>query len=103
MGDAENGRKIFAKICATCHTVEKGGRNKVGPNLFGIVGKTTGSHPTFSYSEGMKNKGATWNESNLDEYLEKPKKFIPGGKMVFPGLKKSVERKDVIAYLETLK
>ena len=59
--------------------------------------------PGFGYSEAMKSKGITWNESNLDLYLEKPKNIVPGGKMVFAGMKKAEERKDVIAFLRDLK
>ncbi|XP_043267857.1 cytochrome c-1-like [Venturia canescens] len=103
MGDAANGKKLFAKVCATCHTADKGGKHKIGPNLFGIMGHTCGTNESFNYSESMKKKGVVWDEKTLDEYLEIPKKMVPGTKMVFPGLKKQEERNDIIAFLKTLK
>ncbi|CAH2011383.1 unnamed protein product [Acanthoscelides obtectus] len=101
MGDAEKGKKIFARSCAQCHTCEKGGKHKQGPNLHGIIGRRSGSAEGFSYTDANKNKGVIWSESTLDEYLTDPKKYIPGTKMIFPGLKKTNERQDLIAYLKS--
>ncbi|RUS14674.1 cytochrome c-like domain-containing protein [Endogone sp. FLAS-F59071] len=76
------------------------GGNKVGPNLHGLIGRKSGQVPGFSYTAANQNKGCTWNEETLFEYLENPKKYIPGTKMAFAGLKKPQERADVIAYLK---
>ena len=97
-GNAEAGKKIFNK-CKACHALEAG-KKKVGPSLHGIMGSPAGKMEGFKYSKAMMESGIEWTEENLDKYLTKPKEFIPGNKMIFPGLKKEQQRADVIAYIK---
>ncbi len=100
-GDPVKGEKVFKK-CKACHTVDAGGKNKVGPNLFGVYDRKSAQVEGFKYSKAMMAADLVWNDENLDGYLAKPKKFIPKNKMSFAGLKKESQRQDVIAYLKTL-
>jgi len=99
--DVEAGKTAFKK-CALCHTAEAG-KNKIGPSLFGIVGRKSAALENFNYSEAMKKFDHTWDEATLDTYLADPRGTVPETKMIFPGIKDKAERDDVIAYLETLK
>jgi cytochrome c len=96
-GDPAKGEKVFAK-CKACHTLEAG-KNRIGPSLAGLFGRTAGTVAEFKYSDAMAASGIVWDEATLDSYLADPKNAIPGNKMVFPGLKKEEDRQDVIAYL----
>ncbi len=102
--DVDKGKKV-ARKCTACHTFEEGGKNKVGPNLYNIIGKTAGEGDGYKFSKALAAKGAegyTWTYQHLDDYLANPKKAIPGNKMTFPGLKKPQDRADVIAYIRSL-
>ncbi len=92
------------KICAVCHTIEKDGPVRLGPNLWGVVGSPVAKAAGFSYSDGMKEKGekiGTWVPNELDIFLTKPENVVPGTRMTFPGLPDQQERADVIIYLNT--
>ena len=99
--DAENGAKVFKK-CMACHAIDE--KNKIGPSLKGIVGRKAATVEGFKYSDAMLAKaaeGVVWDEATLTVYLPDPKAFVPGTKMVFPGLKKPEEVTDLIAFLKT--
>jgi cytochrome c len=98
--DPKRGEQI-AKVCQTCHTFEKGGPNKVGPNLWGVVGRPK-VEPGFNYSAAMKAKGGDWTIDDLNQFLASPRGYIPGTAMSFAGLPRGPQRADVIAFLNTL-
>lgn len=102
-GDAEAGKKVF-RACAACHDAREG-KNKIGPSLFAVVGRTPGTADGFKYSDAMKAFGAggkTWDAETLDAYLTNPRGVVPGTRMAFPGLKAGPDRENLIAYLESL-
>jgi len=96
--DPDRGKKVFRK-CSACHTVEKGGTRKIGPNLWGIVGAPAGAREGFRYSKAMTAFGGSWTPERLDAYLTKPRTVVKGGSMSFAGLKRGRDRADVIAFL----
>lgn len=99
-GDAANGSKLFAQRCAMCHS-NKGGPNKLGPALNGVVGRKAGTMQ-YGYSPALKQLGSAWSPQLLDQWLAMPRKIAPGTRMVL-GTPKPQDRADVIAYLTTLK
>ncbi|HKF72046.1 MAG TPA: cytochrome c family protein [Stellaceae bacterium] len=99
--NAENGQKAFKQQCGLCHDVAAG-KNRVGPSLFGVVGRKAGGADGFHYSDGNKNSGLTWDQATLDKYLADPRATVPGTTMTYAGLKNDEQRKDIIAYLATL-
>ena len=99
--EVEEGRRYFRRICFACHT-DEAGRNKIGPSLFGVVGRQSGTATGFAYSAAMKKKAVTWDDETLDKYLTSPRAFIPGNRMAFAGVYKAEDRRNVIAYLKTL-
>lgn len=99
---AVSGETVFKK-CVACHTIDKGGRNGVGPNLHGIVGKAVAASEGYSYSAAMKAKGGVWDAATLDAYLENPRKAMVGTKMSFAGIPDTAERKALIEYLAAQK
>ena len=98
-GDAVKGEKVFGQ-CKTCHVAEKG-VNRVGPSLWGVVGRHSGSIEGFKYSPANKNSGIVWTEDNLFTYLAAPQKFLPGTYMAYAGMKSPQDRADLIAFLKT--
>jgi len=100
--DAAAGQRVYNQ-CRACHTVDQGGRNAVGPNLHGVVGRKAASVEGFRYSGPMREKasgGLTWNEDQLRAYLRNPKEVVPGGSMSYPGLKNEQQLNDLVAYLK---
>jgi cytochrome c len=99
--NADAGQDVF-KRCLQCHTPDKGGPNRVGPNLWSIVGRKVGQHAGFPYSEAMKTHGGEWGWKDLATYLHDPKGTLPGNKMAFAGIKDNAELADLLVYLRKL-
>jgi len=99
--DVAAGEKVFAK-CAACHTVNQGGANGIGPNLYGTVGEEIGHGKAgFAFSDALKSKGGTWTFEAMDHWLTSPREFAPGTKMTFAGLGNPADRANLIAWLNT--
>jgi cytochrome c len=101
-GDPAAGKAVFGTSCGICHTV-KPGDNKIGPTLFGVVGRKTGAVPDYTYSAANVAANITWTDAELDKYLEAPRAVVPGTKMAYAGVKDATKRADLIAYLDTVK
>lgn len=95
----DRGRLLYKK-CATCHTLEEGGKHKVGPNLFGAIGVKAGQKEGFAYSKAMTGSDVTWTDENLDAYINNPNKFMPGNRMTFVGIRKAEDRALLIEYIK---
>jgi len=101
--DPTKGKMVFKK-CAACHSL-KPGKKKIGPSLHGVISRKAGTSAGYNYSSAMKKagkNGLVWTEEALDQYLKAPRKFVPGNRMPFPGLKKETQRSNVIAYLKSV-
>ena len=95
----KQGQRVFL-LCRSCHNTEEDSGNKVGPNLYGVFGRKAGTAPDFKYSDAVKNSGIVWDEKTINEWLTRPKDFLPGNKMAFRGVDKEEDRKALIAYLK---
>ena len=96
-GDPARGARLF-KRCRACHSVVKG-RNKIGPSLYGVLGRKAGTAPGYAYSPALKGAGWVWTKEMLDKWIAGPKTVLPGTRMIFPGLPNPQDRADVIAFL----
>jgi cytochrome c len=94
----EAGRRVFAQ-CRSCHTIDAGGGNRVGPNLHGVFGREIGTAEGFAYSQPVQEASFVWDADHLDHWLANPQTFLPGNRMAFAGVRDETQRRDVIAYL----
>ena len=100
LGDLAHGEKVFKK-CSACHMIASGGKNMIGPNLWGVIGRTAGSISDYKYSKAMTAYAKQWNFEEMNSYLIKPQAYIKGTKMAFAGLRKEKDRASVILYLNS--
>jgi len=98
LGDITSGEKIFKK-CAACHSINKGGKNKIGPALYNVVGRAVGGVDDYKYSKALASYGKKWNFEELNGFLTKPSSYLKGTKMSYAGLRKETDRASVIKYL----
>jgi len=96
----KRGKRVFL-MCRSCHTLDEAGRHKVGPNLWGVFGSTAGARDGFRYSDVVKESGLIWSAETIEEWLVKPRDFLPGNKMAFRGVRKPEDRAALIAYLKS--
>jgi cytochrome c len=102
--DPKHGQAVVQRACAACHTFNQGGPTRVGPNLFGVTARQIADVPGYNYSPALKShQGQHWDQGDLDAFLKSPRSFAPGTRMTFPGISSDQDRRDVIAYLESLK
>ena len=94
----EAGRRVFAQ-CRSCHTIDEGAGNRVGPNLHGVFGRQIGSAEGFNYSQPVQDADFVWDAAQLDHWLQNPQSFLPGNRMAFAGVRDETQRRDLIAYL----
>ena len=99
-GDAARGQRVFNTQCRACHTLERGGATNMGPNLYRIMGRKSGTGQGYGYSEVMRRFGIEWDDKTLANYLRDPRADMPGTKMVFAGMKQPGQIADLIAYLK---
>ncbi|MBY0564439.1 MAG: cytochrome c family protein [Hyphomonadaceae bacterium] len=95
----EAGRRVFAQ-CRSCHTLDAGGPNRVGPNLHGVFGREIGGVAGFNYSQAVQDADFIWDAAQLDNWLQNPQTFLPGNRMAFAGVRDETQRRDLIAYLK---
>ena len=100
--NVEKGKALYVQQCLTCHTIDKGGANKVGPNQWAVVGRKKASHEGFSYSSALQAKGGEWTYEDLNHMILKPQAYVRGTKMAYAGMAKEQDRADLIAYLRTM-
>ena len=98
MGDADHGKKVFKK-CSACHSVKEGGKNKIGPALYGVLGRNMAGLEDYKYSKALMDFGKSWTFDEMNSFLIKPTSYIKGTKMAFAGLKKEKDRASVILYM----
>jgi cytochrome c len=98
----QNGQTLAQRLCASCHSFNEGGRNGVGPNLYGVIGSPHGKVDGFSYSAALKGKGEPWGYENMNAWLQKPSAYAPGTRMAFAGITNTQQRADLIAYLKSI-